>query len=135
MSQPSDEYVQQLVGEQMGETSREDLMGMVLESFPEYAGMIGQMDEEMLNTYFGQMLAQQVREQYSASMEDVYQNLTDEELAEDFELLLLEEDDLVWLYEHAMPPVYSDPFRPLIGLQELRVPTREDSGVLCFHSR
>ena len=24
------------------------------------------------------------------------------------------------------------PFRPLIGLQELRVPTREDSGVLCF---
>ena len=24
------------------------------------------------------------------------------------------------------------PFRPLIGLQELHVPTREDSGVLCF---
>ena len=27
------------------------------------------------------------------------------------------------------------PFRPLIGLQELHVVTREDSGVLCFHSR
>ena len=24
---------------------------------------------------------------------------------------------------------------PLIGLQELHVATREDSGVLCFHSR
>ena len=27
------------------------------------------------------------------------------------------------------------PFRPLSGLQEIPVATREDSGVLCFHSR
>ena len=27
------------------------------------------------------------------------------------------------------------PLRPLSGLQEIRVSTREDSGVLCFHSR
>ena len=108
MSQPSDDYVQEMIDEQMQETSRDDMMSIILEQYPEYAGMISQMDDEMLDSYIGQMMGQQLREQYAAGMEEMYQNLTDEELAEDFDLLLLEEEDLVWLYEHAMPPVYSE---------------------------
>ena len=42
----------------------------------------------------------------------------------------LKNDRMISIYTGRLTP-----FRPLIGLQELRVPTREDSGVLCFHSR
>ncbi len=107
MSHPSSDYVQDLVDEQMGETSRDDIKQMILEQFPEYAGMIDQMDDEMLDTYIGQMLGQQISEQYASSMTEMYENLTPEELANDFDLLVLEEEDLVWIYDNAMPPVYS----------------------------
>ena len=107
MSQPSNDYVQELIDEQMGETSQEDIKSMILEQYPEYASMISQMDENMLSSYMGQMIGQQIRDQYVSSMSEMYENLTPEELAEDFDLLVLEEDDLLWLYDNAMPPVYS----------------------------
>ena len=107
MSQPSNDYVQELIDEQMGETSQEDIKSMILEQYPEYASMISQMDENMLSSYMGQMIGQQIRDQYASSMSEMYENLTPEELAEDFDLLVLEEDDLLWLYDNAMPPVYS----------------------------
>ena len=107
MSQPSSDYVQGLVDEQMEQTSQDDVRQMILENYPEYAGMIEQMDDSMLNSYIGQMIGQQVREQYAASMSEMYDTMTPEELAADFDLLLLEEDDLLWIYDNAMPPVYS----------------------------
>jgi len=61
----------------------------------------------MLNSYLSQMVSQQVKEQYAAQMAELYKELSDEELAEDFDLLPLEEDDYVWLYDNYMPPVYS----------------------------
>ncbi|MBR5343228.1 MAG: ABC transporter ATP-binding protein/permease [Oscillospiraceae bacterium] len=107
MSHPSSDYVQELVDEQMGETSRDDIKQMILDQFPEYAGMIDQMDDEMLDAYIGQMLGQQITEQYASSMSELYENLTPEELAEDFDLLVLSDEDLIWIYDNAMPPVYS----------------------------
>ena len=108
MSQPSDDYVQELVDEQMGQTSQEDIKKMILEQYPQYASMIEQMDDSMLMGYIGQMMGQQISEQYAASMSDMYANLTPEELAEDFDLLYLEDKDLIWIYDNAMPPVYSN---------------------------
>ena len=107
MSQPSSDYVQELIDEQMGDTTQEDIKKMILEQYPEYAGMIEQMDEGMLSSYMSQMMGQQIKEQYSASMTEMYDNLTPEELAEDFDLLELEDEDLIWIYDNAMPPVYS----------------------------
>ena len=108
MCNPTDEYVQELVAEQMENTTRAEIEKTILENYPEYAGMLGQMDDDMLFSYVGQMAGQQVREQYATQMLALYQNLTEEELAEDFELLELEEEDYLWIYENAMPPVYSD---------------------------
>jgi putative ABC transport system permease protein len=53
------------------------------------------------------MISTQVEEQYAIQMEQMYSYLSDSQLASDFQLLSLEEDDYVWLYDHAMPPVYS----------------------------
>ena len=107
ISTPSDEYLQDMLGEQTEGTSRADIEKMILESYPEYASMISKMDDSMLNSYLSQMVSQQVKEQYAAQMAELYKELSDEELAEDFDLLPLEEDDYVWLYDNYMPPVYS----------------------------
>ncbi len=107
ISTPSDEYLQDMLGEQTEGTSRADIEKMILESYPEYASMLSKMDDSMLNSYLSQMVSQQVKEQYAAQMAELYKELSDEELAEDFDLLPLEEDDYVWLYDNYMPPVYS----------------------------
>ena len=108
MCNPTDEYVQELVDEQLGSTTRGDVEKMVLDYYPEYASMLEQMDDETLFDYVGQMIGQQVEEQYAVQMSQLYRNLSDEELAEEFSLLVLEEDDYLWIYENAMPPVFSE---------------------------
>ncbi len=107
MCEPEDSYVQDLIDEQMEGTTREDIEKLVLEYYPEYASMLKQMDDNTLNNYMSQMIAQQVKEQYSIQMKALYSKLTDEELVENFELLSLEDSDYLWIYENAMPPVYS----------------------------
>ena len=108
MSVPEDDYVQDLIDEQMEDTTRADIEKMVLDYYPGYASMLEQMDDDMLFDYVGQMIGEQIKEQYAIQMEKMYSYLSDAQLAEDFELLSLEEDDYIWIYENAMPPVYSD---------------------------
>jgi putative ABC transport system permease protein len=80
---------------------------MVLSYSPAYASMLSEMDDDTLFSYMRQMMGDQVKEQYAAQMKALYAELTDEELAEDFALLDLSDSDYLWIYEHAMPPVYS----------------------------
>lgn len=107
ISTPSDEYLNDMLDKQMEGTTREDIEKMILESYPEYASMLSKMDDNTLDSYLSQMITQQVKEQYAAQMAELYKELSDEELAEDFDLLPLEEDDYIWLYDNYMPPVYS----------------------------
>ena len=107
MSEPDEEYLQQIIDEQMEGTSREDIEQTILEYYPEYASMLSQMDDDMLNSYMSQMIGEQARSQYAVQMQAMYRELTPEELAEDFGLLSLEEDDYLWIYENAMPPVFA----------------------------
>lgn len=108
MCNPTDEYVQELVDEQLEETTRADIEEMVLETYPGYASMLEDMDDETLFDYIGQMIGDEVKKQYAIEMTELYSKLSDEELAEDFQLLALEEEDYIWLYDNAMPPVYSE---------------------------
>jgi len=108
MCHPSDEYVKEMVDEQLESTTREDIEKQILETYPEYASMLEQMDDDMLFDYIGKMAGDQVREQYAAEMEKLYRELSDEELVEDFGLLVLEDEDYLWIYNNAMPPVYSE---------------------------
>lgn len=107
MSVPEDDYVQDLIDEQMEDTTRADLEDMILDYYPSYASMLEDMDDDTLFEYMEQMMAQQIEEQYGAQMERMYSYLSDSQLAKEFSMLSLEENDYVWLYDHAMPPVYS----------------------------
>ena len=107
MSIPEDSYVQELIDEELEGTTRADIEDMVLDYYPGYASMLEEMDDETLFDYVEQMIAKQVEEQYGIQMEKMSSYLSDRQLAHDFRLLSLEEDDYIWLYDHAMPPVYS----------------------------
>ena len=107
MSEPSDEYLSELLNEQMEGTTREDVEKMVLENYPEYSSMLSKMDDDMLFSYIKQMAADQIKTQYAAQMAELYRQVPEEELARDFELLDMEDKDYLWVYDNAMPPVFS----------------------------
>ena len=107
MCEPEDDYLQDMIDEQMEGTTREDIEKLVTDYYPEYSSMLQQMDDEMLDNYMSQMIAEQIKEQYSIQMKALYGRLSNRELVENFNMLALEEDDYLWIYENAMPPVYS----------------------------
>ena len=107
MCEPSEEILNEMIDEQMEGTTREDIEKMVLDYYPEYRSMLEDLDDETLFEYVRQMMADQVRERYAAEMRKLYEQLSEKRLAEDFELLALSEDDYLWLYDNAMPPVYA----------------------------
>ena len=139
MCEPEDSYVQELIDEQMGDTTRQDIEKMVLENYPEYSAMLEQMDDDMLFDYVRQMISQQVKEQYAIQMRAMYSKLKDRELAEDFTLLVLEDDDYLWIYDNAMPPVYSastlkDTLKKL-GYVDLDVPSAINIYASTFEAK
>ncbi len=107
MCEPDEEYLTEMLDEQLEGTTREDIEEMVLKTYPEYASMLSQMNDDMLFDYIRQMAGEQIRQQYAVQMGAIYRQLSDKELAHDFTLLDLDEDDYLWIYENAMPPVYS----------------------------
>ena len=107
MCEPSEEILNEMIDEQLEGTTREDIEKTVLDTYPEYRSMLEDLDDSTLFDYVRQMMADQVRERYAAEMRKLYEQLTEKQLAEDFELLALSEDDYLWLYDHAMPPVYA----------------------------
>ena len=127
MCEPEESYVQELIDEQMEGTTREDIEKLVTDYYPEYSSMLSQMDDATLNAYMSQMIAQQVREQYAVQMRALYEKLPDSELVNNFRMLSLEDEDYLWIYNNAMPPVYStttlkDTLKKL-GYVDLNVPS------------
>ena len=108
MSVPEDSYIDEQLDEQLKDTTRKDVEDMVLQYYPGYASFLKEMDDDTLFEYMRGMISQQVKEQYAIQMRNMYAYLSDSELARDFELLSLEDDDYLWLYDNAMPPTYSE---------------------------
>ena len=108
MSVPEEDYIDEKVDEALEDTTRKDIEDMVTDYYPGYSSYLEKMDDDTLFDFFRQMIGEQVKEQYGIQMRNMYAHLSDATLARDFELLSLEADDYVWLYENAMPPVYSE---------------------------
>ena len=108
MSVPPEEYVEEMLDEQLGDFSREDLEGMIVSANPGYASMMDQLDDDTLFAFLDEMMKDQISEAYGEQMRELYSALDASELVEDFQLLCLEDDDYLWIYENAIPPVYSE---------------------------
>ncbi len=107
MCEPTEEILNEMLDEQLDGTTRADIEKMVTDYYPEYKAMLSDLDDDTLFEYVRQMLSEQVREQYAIQMRELYRELTDHQLAEDFSLLALTDDDYLWIYDNAMPPVYA----------------------------
>ena len=139
MSHPSDEYIREIVDEQMADMTREDIEQQILDSYPQYRSIVEDMDDDMLFDYIGGMIADGAREQYASEMEKLYRELPPEQLADDFSLLILEDADYLWIYNNAMPPVYSDTnYRDtlkLMGYVDLNDPSEIDLYASSFEDK
>ena len=127
-AQPSQDYVDQVVEQQMDGLTREDIEAMIAQR---YAGEMG-VDAETITAYIADMsdeelfeqveqaAAGQVREQYAAAVEGRLAAMSSEQLAAMLDLALeqgpvedstsggLTQEQLVYLYDNDMPPTVSD---------------------------
>jgi len=108
MCEPEESYVEEMIDEELADTTRADVEDMILDYYPEYSSMLADMDDETLFDYVGQMMEQTIKDQYAVQMRSLYGKLSDKQLVDDFELLALEDEDYLWIYDNAMPPVYSE---------------------------
>lgn len=108
MTVAPDNYVEEALDEQIGDMSRSEIEDMIIESSPESEAYIKDMDDDTLFSFIRQMIAQNIRSMYASQMRSLYEKLDDSELVSDFRLLTLEDEDYLWIYENAMPPIYSE---------------------------
>ena len=128
MGQPTQDYVDQVVEQQMDGLTRADIVELTTQ---QYAGEMG-VDEDTILSYIDEMsdeelfdqveqaIAQQVREQYAAGVEQRLSAMGEGQLAAMLELALeqgavedtsaggLNQEQFVYLYDHYMPPTLSD---------------------------
>ena len=120
MSVPEDDYIDEQLDEQLKDMTRKDIEDMVLEYYPGYSSFLKEMDDTLLPLKTrtplptrSKTIMKPCQRRIRSSirifpMKNMYSYLSDRELAADFELLSLEDDDYIWLYDNAMPPVYSE---------------------------
>ncbi len=124
MSQPSQDYVDAVVTQQLAGITRADLEQTITEQYANEMGVdastvssyIAQMDDETLFSLVGEAVAEQVREQYALSVQAQMGAMSTDELAGLLDLALagseaaqpLTAEQYVYLYDAYMPPQYSD---------------------------
>ena len=108
MCEPDETTLNDMLDEQLEGMDRADIEKTVLDYYPEYRSMLEDLDDDTLFDYIRQMMSEQVKTRYAAEMRSLYEQLSDRQLAADFELLSLNDDDYLWIYDNAMPPVYAE---------------------------
>ena len=108
MCEPDETTLNDMLDEQLGGMDRAEIEKTVLDYYPEYRSMLEDLDDDTLFDYVRQMMSEQVKAGYAAQMRSLYEQLSDRQLAADFELLSLNDDDYLWIYDNAMPPVYAE---------------------------
>ena len=127
MGQPSDEYVEAVVGQQTEGMTRESVEQMIIQQYAgemgvdgeTVAGYIAEMSDEELFSRVEEAVAQQVREQYAQGVQAQLGALSQEQLAVMLDVSMgsgymsvraepLEAWQYGYLYDHYMPPTRSD---------------------------
>jgi len=130
MARASDEYVDAIVEQQMGEMTREYIEEMVTEQYATQMGVdsetvmgyIAQMDDETLFGYVSDAIAEQVRVQYAEGVQQQMAAMSADQLASAFDMILegdemmlqyaglspFTDEQYVYMYDSFMPPVVSE---------------------------
>lgn len=107
---PSDEYVAGMVEQTMANMTREIIEQSILSEHPEYADMIGNMDDATLMQYVSASVESQIREQYSAKVAEGLAQMPVSQLAAmlSHESGILTDKNLLYIYDEFVPSLISD---------------------------
>ncbi len=116
MSEPSEEYVDALVQEQLGQMTREYIETVVAESYAEEMGVevetvtsyIEQMDDETLFDYVEEAMREQIIEEYALGVQQQLSQMTTEQLAQALDYGEFTSEQYVFMYDSFMPPTVSE---------------------------
>ena len=128
MSQPGEEYVENVVSQQMEGMTRESIETAIIAQYAgemgvdeeTVSGYIADMDDETLFARIEEAIAQQVREQYAQGVQAQLGVMSQEQLAAQLDMAvewteasairgpLLTTEQFVYLYDNYMPPTRSD---------------------------
>ena len=130
MSQPSDEYVEMMVQQQMAELTREDIEAMIVQQYAAEMGVdaetimgyIAEMSDEELFEQVRTAAREMIREQYIQGVQAQMSAMPNEQLAGAMDLVLSGNEQMMqatgmkpfetwqynYLYENYMPPVVSE---------------------------
>ncbi len=124
MSQPSNEYVDGVVDQQMEGMTRQTIEEMIVQQYADEMGVdgdtvksyIADMDDDTLFGRVEEAIAQGVREQYAAAVEQRMSAQTADQLAAALDMTLEKSpyveaftaEQYNYLYDHYMPPTRSD---------------------------
>jgi putative ABC transport system permease protein len=116
MAEPSEEYVDTLVEQNISELTREYVEEMLVTNYAEEMGVdpqtitdyIADMDDETLFSYVREMMARSIREQYAASVRASLGQMTAEQLATGLDHAELTAEQYDYIYSNFLPPTTSD---------------------------
>ena len=116
MSTPTDDYLDTMVEQTVGQLTREDIESMMTEGYAEEMGVdvssvqdyIAQMDDETLMGYVKDMVRQQIAEQYTESVKQQLSVMSEQQLAMALGMTELSDWQYEYIYNELMPARFSD---------------------------
>jgi putative ABC transport system permease protein len=107
-ARPSEEYVSQQVSDYMQTLTRSAVEEMVNESYPEYAAMLPDMDDETLFSYVEEMAKEEIRRQYSEGVRAQLGTLSTVQLAGMLDMQSFTDEDYSIIFDEIIPQRWSD---------------------------
>ncbi len=107
-AKPDEEYVQNQVFDYMQTLTRSDVEEMVNTSYPEYAAMLPDMDDETLFSYVENMAAEEIRSQYSEGVRAQLAALSTVQLAAMLDAQPFTDEDYGIIFDEFIPRRWSD---------------------------
>ncbi len=107
-AKPDEEYVNQQVSDYMQTLTRSAVEEMVNTSYPEYAAMLPDMDDETLFSYVRGMAEEETKKQYSDGVRAQLGTMSTVQLAAMLDMQEFSDEDYTVLFDEFIPQRWSD---------------------------
>lgn len=104
---PSPEYLKSEVEKAVSGMTRQDIEASLSSSNPEYASVVGTMDDETLFSYITKIIEKRISEQYSAAVASQLGSMTADQLAAAFAATQFTDKQYAVFYDKYMPATVS----------------------------
>lgn len=107
-SEPTFEYIQTVIGQFIGNASREAIESRLLEQYPQYGEMLKGMDDETLLTYVRSSMEAQIRAEYRAQVRETLSSVSEEQLSAMLGAMPVSDEQYISVYDKVLSKSVSD---------------------------